>query len=50
MPRVREVAAKAEKTYVFMNNHPLGQAVTNAEMMMEMLGVAFEPPGDAALF
>jgi uncharacterized protein YecE (DUF72 family) len=50
LPRIKDVAAKAEKTYVFMNNHPLGQAVTNAEMMMDMLGVAFEPPGDASLF
>lgn len=50
VPRVKEVAAKTEKTYVFMNNHPLGQAVTNAEMMMDMLGVALEPAGDAALF
>jgi uncharacterized protein YecE (DUF72 family) len=50
VPRVRDVAAKTQKTYVFMNNHPLGQAVTNAEMMMDMLGVAFQPPGDAALF
>jgi uncharacterized protein YecE (DUF72 family) len=50
VPRIRDVAAKAKKTYVFMNNHPLGQAVTNAEMMMDMLGVAFESPGDAALF
>ncbi|HUV85509.1 MAG TPA: DUF72 domain-containing protein [bacterium] len=50
LPRIKEVAAKAKKTYVFMNNHPLGQAVTNAEMMMDLLGVALEPPGDAALF
>ncbi len=50
VPRVKEVAAKTAKTYVFMNNHPLGKAVTNAEMMMDMLGVAFEAPGDAALF
>jgi uncharacterized protein YecE (DUF72 family) len=50
VPRVKEVAAKAKKTYVFMNNHPLGQAVTNAEMMMDLLGVGFERSGDAALF
>ncbi len=50
MPRIKDVAAKAKKTYVFMNNHPLGQAATNAEMMMDLLGVKFEPPGDASLF
>ncbi len=50
VPRVKEVAGKAKKTYVFMNNHPLGQAVTNAEMMMDLLGVGFERSGDAALF
>jgi len=50
VPRIQDVAAKAKKTYVFMNNHPLGKAVTNAEMMMEMLGVKFEPPGDADYF
>ncbi len=46
LPRVKGVAAKAEKTFVFMNNHPLGQAVTNAEMMRDMLGEGFA--GDAA--
>lgn len=49
VPRIKEVAAKADKTYVFMNNHPLGQAAANAAMMMDLLGVAFEPE-DAALF
>jgi uncharacterized protein YecE (DUF72 family) len=50
VPRIKEVAAKAKKTYVFMNNHPLGQAVTNAEMMMDLLGVGFGRSGNAALF
>lgn len=50
VPRIKDVAAKAKKTYVFMNNHPLGQAATNAEMMMDLLGVKFEPAGDASLF
>jgi uncharacterized protein YecE (DUF72 family) len=49
-PRVKDVAGRTGTTYVFMNNHPLGQAVTNAEMMRDLLGVAFEAPGDAALF
>jgi len=40
-PRIKEVAAKTARTFVFMNNHPLGKAVTNAEMMMDLLGVAF---------
>ncbi|MGD8718680.1 MAG: DUF72 domain-containing protein [Candidatus Zixiibacteriota bacterium] len=50
LPRIRDVVDKAEKTYVFMNNHPLGQAVTNAEMLMDMLGLEFESSEDAALF
>jgi uncharacterized protein YecE (DUF72 family) len=50
VPRVKKAAAKAETTYIFMNNHPLGQAVVNAEMMMEMLGEHFKSGGDAALF
>ncbi|MCP4230767.1 MAG: DUF72 domain-containing protein [bacterium] len=41
VPRLKEVASKTEKTYVFMNNHPLGQAVTNAAQIMEMLGQEF---------
>ncbi len=40
-PRIKAVAKKTEKTYVFMNNHPLGQAVTNAAQIMEMLGQEF---------
>jgi len=50
VPTIKKAAAKADKTYVFMNNHPLGQAVTNAQMLMEMLGIPFDGAGDAALF
>jgi len=47
--RIKRTAAKAEKAFVFMNNHPLGHAVTNAQMLMEMLGL--EPaPEDGAWF
>lgn len=50
VPRIKKTAAKADKTYVFLNNHPLGQAITNARMLMEMLGVNLDDGGEAALF
>lgn len=41
MPRIKKVAGETGKTYVFMNNHPLGKAVENAQQLMEMLGQEF---------
>jgi uncharacterized protein YecE (DUF72 family) len=41
IPRIKKVAGGTEKTYVFMNNHPLGKAVENAQQLMEMLGQEF---------
>jgi uncharacterized protein YecE (DUF72 family) len=37
---IRELAARAEQTYVFFNNCHAGQAVLNARMMEEILGHA----------
>lgn len=48
--RITAVARQTKRTYVFMNNHPLGKAVTNAAMMMDLLGVAFERGDDGAFF
>jgi len=48
--RIKKAAAQAEKTFVFMNNHPLGHATVNAAMMLDMLGETFRPGGDAAMF
>jgi uncharacterized protein YecE (DUF72 family) len=50
VPKIKKTAAQADKTYVFLNNHPLGQAITNARMLMEMLGVNLDDGGEAALF
>jgi uncharacterized protein YecE (DUF72 family) len=41
VPRIKKVAGETGKTYVFMNNHPLGKAVENARQLMEMLGQEF---------
>jgi uncharacterized protein YecE (DUF72 family) len=41
IPRIKKVAGETGKTYVFMNNHPLGKAVENARQLMEMLGQEF---------
>lgn len=41
IPRIKKVAGETGKTYVFMNNHPLGKAVENAQQLMEMLGQEF---------
>lgn len=40
IPKVKEAAAKASKTYGFFNNHFHGYAVENCLQVMEMLGVA----------
>ena len=37
-PKVQEVAAQTETTYVFFNNHYLGQAAQNALQMMDLVG------------
>lgn len=45
VPRVEEVASRAAKTYVFFNNHYIGQAGQNARMLAELLRVPLrEPP------
>lgn len=37
VPRIKGLASDAKKVYVFMNNHPIGQAIVNARMLMDML-------------
>jgi uncharacterized protein YecE (DUF72 family) len=37
LTKIRELAARAEKTYVFFNNCHAGQAARNARLMMDML-------------
>ena len=37
VPRIREMAGRAERTFVFMNNHYEGKAPANAKMLREML-------------
>lgn len=45
VPRIQELAARTERTYVIFNNHWQSQAVTNARQMAEMLGQPLpEPP------
>ncbi len=40
-PKVEGMQEEATKTvYVYFNNHPSGQAPTNAKMMMDLLGVS----------
>jgi uncharacterized protein YecE (DUF72 family) len=43
--RIAEIEAQAEQTYVFFNNHAVGNATGNAEMLEEMLVARY---GDAA--
>ena len=38
LPRIEELAQKAQKVYVFFNNCHAGQAVKSARMMMELMG------------
>lgn len=42
IPRVGEITAAAEKTYLFFNNHYKGQAAQNAVMFADMLGLPTE--------
>ncbi|PKM80211.1 MAG: DUF72 domain-containing protein [Firmicutes bacterium HGW-Firmicutes-14] len=37
VPRIKQLAAKAERVFVSLNNHYQGQAVRNARMVREML-------------
>ncbi len=39
IPKIRQVADKTEKTYVFFNNCHSGQAAENARMLQTMLGL-----------
>ena len=38
VPRVLKLAKHTDRFFIFNNNHPRGQAVLNARMMMEILG------------
>ena len=42
VPRILKLAEHTEKLFIFNNNHPRGQAILNARMMMEILGEALE--------
>jgi len=37
IPKIRELAERTEKIFVFFNNHARGQAITNAKMLINML-------------
>jgi uncharacterized protein YecE (DUF72 family) len=43
-PKVQEIAAETEKTYVFYNNHYQGQAGQNARMMADLLNLTYPLP------
>lgn len=49
--RARDMAAQAEQTFAFFNNHARGNAARNAEIFAALLGVATRrPPSQRALF
>ena len=48
VPKVREVAAKADEVYGFWNNHYHGYAPENALQVLEMLGVELTPAQEGA--
>lgn len=37
VPKIKALAQATEKCFVFFNNHPKGQAVSNARLMMQLL-------------
>jgi len=47
-PKIEQMREQAERTvYVYFNNHPSGQAPTNAKMMMSILGLSPTTPKSA---
>jgi len=38
VPKIRSLAEASQKCYAFFNNHARGQAVTNAQMLIQLLG------------
>lgn len=40
LPLIEEMEGKARRVYIYLNNHPRGQAVTNALEIKELLGQA----------
>ena len=38
VPKIKKIADRTEKLYVFFNNHAKAQAVTNARMLINLLG------------
>ena len=49
LPRIAEVEAAAQETYVFFNNHRLGKAAHNANDMKRMLGMGAGAPAEPEL-
>ena len=39
LPKITLLSSQADKVYIFFNNHKKGQAITNARMMIDLLGV-----------
>ena len=44
VPKIKELEAQTEVTYLFMNNHPGGKSVKNAGQLGLLLGVPIEIP------
>ena len=38
LPKIRELSERTEKLFIFFNNHTKAQAITNARMMIDLLG------------
>ena len=37
VPKIRELAERTEKLFIFFNNHARAQAITNAKMLINLL-------------
>lgn len=37
VPRIWDLAGDVKKVYAYLNNHPIGQAIVNAKMLLDML-------------
>jgi uncharacterized protein YecE (DUF72 family) len=42
IPRIQEMEKKTQKLYLQFNNHPHGQAIRNARMLKDLMGISYK--------
>ena len=51
LPKVEKIQASTEKLYLQFNNHPRGQAISNARMLKDLMDIPYKKaePGQKRL-